>query len=99
MGTVASAPWASFLAAAALAGADLGLLALFTRRLGRSSASMGLLAALVALKLGLLALGAVWLSRQPWNDRKAMLAGLIAPFAVFIVWQALGLLLRARRRA
>lgn len=91
----------SFSAAAALVVLDLALLAFFTRRLGRaaSGAGLGLLAVMVLLKLALLALGVAWLSRQPWNVRPAMAAGLLLPFALFIVWQAVRLNLAARRRA
>ncbi len=89
----------SLLCGAALAAADLAVLALFTRRLGASSAgpSTGGLALMLALKLALLAAGAAWLSRRAWIDRTALAAGLIFPFAGFLGWQAWGLILRARR--
>lgn len=92
-------PLPGFFAGSVLAAADLGLLALFTRSLGRSASGLGLLALMVMLKLALLALGVAWICRQPWNDRPAMLAGLILPFFLFIGWQALRLHLRARRGA
>lgn len=94
-------PLLSLLAASAVASLDLMLLAYTTARLGTSvdgagGAAFGLL---VVLKLGLLALGVGWLARQPWNDRRAMILGLLAPFALFVVWQAVRLQLRVRRQA
>ena len=91
----------SFSAASALALLDLGALRLAVSRLGRRGApGSGLgLALAVPLKLAVLALGLAWISRQPWYDRRAMIAGLLAPFALFIAWQALSPRLRAPRRA
>ncbi|MGH7442111.1 MAG: hypothetical protein ACREKE_05490 [bacterium] len=89
----------SFALAAVLVSADLALLVVFARRLGRAAGSgLGLLVLMEMLKLGLLVLGAAWLARQPWNDRRAMIAGLLLPFALFIAWQALSLNLSTRRR-
>lgn len=92
-------PLLSFLTASALAALDLGILALATRRLGATPSRRQTLALAlgVMLKLAVLVAGAVWMTRQPWNDRNAMLAGLLTPFLLFIVWQALRLQLRAKR--
>lgn len=87
----------TFLASSALAGLDLWLLALATRRLGSRGAGLGvLLAAALALKLAVLVLGAWWISRQPWYVRHALIAGLLAPFALFVLWQGLRLQVAAR---
>lgn len=91
----------SLLAASALAVLDLGLLALVASRLGtgiKGPKALGLGLAVV-LKLALLAAGVAWLCSRPWNDRRAMVAGLLAPFALFVVWQALRLQLRSHKRA
>jgi hypothetical protein len=91
----------SLMAGSALALLDLAVLAWMTSQLGKSlngSKAVGLGLAIV-LKLGLLVAGVAWLARQPWNDRRAMIAGLLAPFALFILWQALRLQLRAQKRA
>ena len=94
-------PILSFVAASALAGLDLGILALATKKLGGapSKAALAGLSLAVMLKLAVLVAGAAWMSRQPWNDKRAMLAGLLAPFLIFIAWQALRLQLRAGKRA
>ncbi|HTB21758.1 MAG TPA: hypothetical protein VK914_03530 [bacterium] len=91
----------SLLAASALAGFDLAVLAWMCSRLGAGpkggqSVTLGLL---VVLKLAILAAGVAWLAHQPWNDRRAMIAGLLAPFALFIAWQVLRLQSRAQKRA
>jgi hypothetical protein len=91
----------SLLAASVLASFDLGVLAWMTSRLGAGlkggqAVTLGLL---VVLKLAILAAGVAWLAHQPWNDRRAMIAGLLAPFALFIVWQVLRLQMRAHKRA
>jgi len=94
-------PLISFLGASLLTALDLGLLVLVSARIGSRPQSRQLLwlALAVALKLGLLFAGVAWLSHQAWNDRRAMIFGLLAPFALFIAWQALRLQLRAARRA
>jgi hypothetical protein len=93
-------PVLSFVAASLLAAADLAVLALATRRLGAqpNQAQTALLALGLILKLALLFAGCVWMARQPWFDRRAMLAGLAAPFLLFIAWQALRLQLRNGKR-
>ncbi len=92
---------ATFLASSLLAAADLWLLALATKRLGRKAGPTQtvLLGLAVALKLIVLVVGAVWISRQPWFDRKALVAGLMAPFALFVLWQGLRLQLGKGKRA
>ena len=94
-------PLVSFLAASSLAALDLGILALATRRLGAKpgKAETTLLALGVIFKLALLVVGVAWLTKQPWIDKRALLAGLLAPFVLFIAWQALRLQLRAGKRA
>ncbi len=80
---------------------DLGILALATRRLGARpgwSETVALGLGLV-FKLVLLVVGVSWLSKQPWIEKRAMLVGLVAPFVLFIAWQALRLQLRAGKRA
>jgi hypothetical protein len=91
----------TFMLASLLAGVDLALLALATRRLGKKDGKrLSLwLGAAVALKMILLVAGAVWISRQAWCDRRALLVGLVAPFALFVAWQGLKLQLRYGRRA
>jgi hypothetical protein len=93
-------PVLSFVAASILATADLAVLALATLRLGAQAnqAQTALLALGLLLKLALLFAGCVWIARQPWFDRRAMLAGLAAPFLLFIAWQALRLQLRNGKR-
>jgi hypothetical protein len=91
----------SLMAGSVLALLDLAVLAWMTAQLGSGlkgpkAAGLGLA---IVLKLGLLVAGVAWLARQPWNDRRAMIAGLLAPFALFIVWQALRLQFRAQKRA
>jgi hypothetical protein len=91
----------SLMAGSTLALLDLAVLAWMTARLGNGlkgpkAAGLGLA---IVLKLGLLVAGVAWLAKQPWNDRRAMVAGLLAPFALFILWQALRLQLRAQKRA
>jgi hypothetical protein len=91
----------SLMAGSALALLDLAVLAWMTSQLGSGlkgpkTAALGVA---IVLKLGLLVAGVAWLARQPWNDRRAMIAGLLAPFALFILWQALRLQLRAQKRA
>lgn len=94
-------PLWTFMAASVLASADLGVLALATRRLGSrpSGAQTVILALGLLLKLALLFAGCVWIARQPWCERRALLAGLAAPFLLFIAWQALRLQMRAGKRA
>lgn len=94
-------PLVSFLAASSLAALDLGILALATRRLGAKPGKAETLALGlgVILKLAVLVAGVAWLSKQVWIDKRAMLVGLLAPFVLFIVWQALRLQLRASKRA
>lgn len=91
----------TFLAAFALAGLDLLVLALAVKKLGQrsSKAVLLLLGLLVALKLGLLVLGVAWMSRQPWFERKALLVGLLVPFALFALWQAIQLQRQRDKRA
>lgn len=90
---------ATFLASSSLAGIDLLILALAVQRLGRQpgGAQTPLLALAVALKLAVLLAGAIWISRQPWCDRRALFAGLLAPFALFVAWQGLQLQLKRQR--
>ena len=94
-------PLLSLGAAAGLALADLGILWLATRAIGRtpSRAALALLSVGVVAKLGLLAGGFWWLARQPWFAKPWGMAGLVAPFAVFVAWQAVALQLRHSRRA
>jgi hypothetical protein len=94
-------PLLSFVTASLLAGADLAVLALATRGLGAqpSPAQTVFLALGLILKLALLFAGCVWIVRQPWCHRPAMLAGLAAPFVLFIAWQALRLQLRSGKRS
>jgi hypothetical protein len=47
--------------------------------------------------VAVLVLGAVWISRQPWYHRGALFAGLLAPFALFVLWQGLRLQLKRQR--
>ncbi len=94
-------PGLSFVAASVLATADLGLLALATRRLGARPAppQVLLLALGLMLKLALLFAGCRWIAAQPWYDRRGLLAGLVAPFLLFIAWQALRLQVGAKKNA
>ncbi len=91
----------SMLAASAISLADLAVLSLLTRRLGQGGGArrIAALAPALAVKLAALALAVAWLARRPGCDRRAMAVGLLAPFALFIVWQALSLRLDTRRRA
>jgi hypothetical protein len=91
----------SFVAAWVLATADLGLLALATRRLGARPAApqVVLLALGLMLKLALLFVGCHWIAAQAWYDRRGLLAGLVAPFLLFIAWQALRLQVGAKKSA
>jgi len=93
-------PLLSFVTASLLAGADLGVLALATRGMGAqpNRAQTLFLALGLLLKLALLFAGCLWISHQDWCDRRAMLAGLAAPFVLFIAWQALRLQRRAGKR-
>jgi len=90
-------PLDSFLSAALLAGVDLGILAWATMSLGArpSSAKMTLLGALVILKLAILAGGFAWMNRQAWFIKSWGMGGLLAPFALFVLWQ----LFQLQRRA
>jgi hypothetical protein len=94
-------PLLSFVAASALSASDLGLLSLATRRLGAkpSPRQAAALALGLMLKLALLFAGCRWMVQQPWCDRRGLLAGLAAPFVLFIAWQALRLQLRAGKGA
>jgi hypothetical protein len=89
----------TLLASSGLAGADLLVLVLATQRLGRRPGGLQtwLLALAVMLKVAVLVLGAVWISRQPWYHRGALFAGLLAPFALFVLWQGLRLQLKRQR--
>lgn len=91
----------TFLASSSLAALDLLILALATRKLGARPKQweVVLLALGVALKMGVLVLGCWWISRQSWYERNSLLAGLVAPFLLFIAWQALRLQLRHGKRA
>lgn len=88
-------------AASALGGLDLAVLALVAKRLGAGPGGPrpALLAATVLLKLALLFAGAAWLAAQTWCVRRALVAGLMAPFALFVLWQALRLRAAGRQRA
>jgi hypothetical protein len=90
-------PLLSLLSAALLGAADLGILAWATSALGArpSTAKLALLSLGVLLKLALLALGFAWLVRQAWFIKVWGMGGLLAPFALFLVWQ----LLQLQRRA
>lgn len=94
-------PLLSFLSASLLALADLGLLWAGTRSLGARppKSLLALLTLGVVFKLALLAGGFWWLNRQPWFAKPWGMAGLLAPFALFVAWQALALQLRHGRRA
>ena len=94
-------PLLSFMAASLLSAADLGVLALATRRLGaKPGAAQTLLLALgLMVKLALLFAGCRWISQQPWYDRRGLFVGLLAPFALFVAWQALRLRTRAGKGA
>jgi hypothetical protein len=85
----------SFLAAFALAAADLAVLALAVQKLGQArSKGLVLLALAVMLKLAVLVAGVRWISQQAWFDRKGVLLGLLAPFFFFVLWHGLRLQLR-----
>lgn len=92
---------ATFLASSMLAAADLGILVWATRRLGRrpKQAELLLLSLAVALKLALLVAGAAWISHQAWYQRPGLIAGLTAPFALFVLWQGLRLQVQRGKRA
>jgi hypothetical protein len=94
-------PLLSFVAASVLTTADLALLALATRRLGAkpSPRQAAALALGVMLKLAVLFVGCRWIAAQAWYDRRGLLIGLLAPFILFIAWQALRLQTRADKRA
>jgi len=94
-------PLITFLAASSLALMDLAVLAWLTSRLGAgpSGRQRVLLGLAVLLKLGVLVAGAAWLSSREWVDRRSMMMGLLAPFALFLAWQVLRLQIRAGRRA
>lgn len=81
----------TFLAASSLSALDLGLLAWSIHRLGQrpKTAELALLALAIGLKLALLVGGALWISHQSWYQRNGLVAGLMAPFALFVLWQAL----------
>jgi len=91
----------SLLASSALGLLDLGVLALVTSRLGSGPTGPQAfwLVLAVLLKLALLAAGVAYITHQDWYERRAMIAGLLAPFAGFIFWQALRLQMRAQKRA
>jgi hypothetical protein len=86
---VTPSPLNSILSAALLGGADLGLLAWATAALGArpSTAKLVLLSLGVFLKLALLGLGFAWLCRQDWFLKPWGMGGVLAPFAVFLLWQ------------
>jgi hypothetical protein len=86
-------PLISFLSAALLGGLDLGVLVLFTRALGKTPGrpQLALLSLGVMLKLGILALGLFIMSHQPWFAKPWALGGVLAPFALFVLWQGLQL--------
>jgi len=92
-------PLFSFVAASVLSTADLALLALATRRLGaHPGRTQALLLGLGLMgKLALLFLGCRWIAAQPWYDRRGLIVGLVAPFALFIAWQALRLQTQSKR--
>lgn len=83
----------SFLSAAALAGLDLWLLALAVNSLGTNpnGTKLTLLSMGVVAKFGLLALGFYWMSKQAWFLKPWAAGGAVAPFALFVLWQALRL--------
>lgn len=87
----------SFLAAALLAGVDLGVLAWATQSLGTSPSRFkrALLATAVVGKFALLAGGFALLAKQGWFIKTWGAAGAIAPFAIFLLWQVLTLQRRA----
>ena len=87
----------SFFSAAILAAGDLALLAWATSTLGAKPSQLKLvvLSAGVLLKLAILAGGFAWLSRQSWFIKTWGMGGLLAPFALFVLWQ----LFQLQRRA
>jgi hypothetical protein len=92
-------PLASFLAASAIALADLGALVLMTSRLSRiaprtqASSMIGTVLVPVVLLVG----GVFWLTSQGWCDRRFVWLGLLVAFASFLAAQALRLQVRASR--
>jgi len=94
-------PLICFFASSALAVIVLAILAWFVSRLGSQPKRTELMLLFLAViaKLGILLAGALWISHQVWYDRRALMVGLLAPFALFVAWQALRLHLRASRRA
>jgi hypothetical protein len=84
-------PFYSLLSAFALGAADLGVLALATATLGArpSSARLALLSLGVVAKLAVLVAGFRWLNHQAWFIRPWGMGGLLAPFALFLLWQVL----------
>lgn len=91
----------SFTLATILASTNLGILAMATRGLGAKHETWKTmaLALAVALKLGLLVGGTVWLAKQPGVSKKALMVGLLAPFALFVMYQGLKLQTQFGRRS
>ena len=93
-------PLYSFFSAAALGLLDLGLLAWAANSLGAkpSGGKLVLLSLLVLMKLGILAGGFALLARQAWFLKPWGMGGLLSPFAMFVLWQALVLQRRFKER-
>jgi hypothetical protein len=91
----------SFMAAALLATLDLGVLAWATKSLGTktSSIKLALMALAVMLKFVVLVGALFLLGRQDWCDKRALLAGMVAPVTVFVIWQFVKLQSRAKSGA
>lgn len=87
----------SFLAAALLAGVDLGVLAWATQSLGTDPGrfKLTMMALAVIGKFALLAGGFALLVKQGWFIKTWGAAGALAPFALFLLWQLLSLQRRA----
>jgi hypothetical protein len=87
----------SFLVAALLAGADLGILAWAAQSLGTapSRAKLALMALAIVGKFALWAGGLAVLAGQGWFIKAWGVGGAIAPFALFLLWQHLTLQRRA----
>ena len=90
-------PLFSFLSAALLGAADLGVLAWAVSALGSKPGNLKLtlLSLGILIKLAVLALGFAWLTHQDWFLKRWGMGGLLAPFALFLLWQ----LLQLQRRA
>ncbi len=93
-------PLFSFLSAATLGLLDLGLLAWASAAVGAqpSGTKLALLSLGVLAKLGILAGGFALLARQAWFLKPWGMGGLLAPFAAFLLWQAVYLQRRFKEK-